>query len=129
MKRALVVILVSVIALSGCGGSAGKVTTLNAADFAAKIADKSIVLVDVRTPSEFASGHISGATNIDFESGSFESDIKKLDKSKVYAVYCRSGNRSGQATALMAKNGFATIFNLEGGIINWQNAGQTLMAN
>jgi len=129
MKRALVVILVSVIALSGCGGSAGKVTTLNAADFAAKIADKSIVLVDVRTPSEFASGHISGATNIDFESGSFESDIKKLDRSKVYAVYCRSGNRSGQATALMAKNGFATIFNLEGGIINWQNAGETLMAN
>jgi len=123
------VILVSVFALSGCGGSAGKVTTLNAADFAAKIADKSIVLVDVRTPSEFASGHISGATNIDFESGSFESDIKKLDKSKVYAVYCRSGNRSGQATALMAKNGFATIFNLEGGIINWQNAGETLMAN
>lgn len=122
-------ILVSVFALSGCGGSAGKVTTLNAADFAAKIADKSIVLVDVRTPSEFASGHISGATNIDFESGSFESDIKKLDKSKVYAVYCRSGNRSGQATALMAKNGFATIFNLEGGIINWQNAGETLMAN
>ena len=125
----LAVILVSVFALSGCGGSAGKVTTLNAADFAAKIADKSIVLVDVRTPSEFASGHISGATNIDFESGSFESDIKKLDKSKVYAVYCRSGNRSGQATALMAKNGFATIFNLEGGIINWQNAGETLMAN
>ncbi|MEI6406352.1 MAG: rhodanese-like domain-containing protein [Actinomycetes bacterium] len=129
MKRMLAVILVSVFALSGCGGSAGKVTTLNAADFAAKIADKSIVLVDVRTPSEFASGHISGATNIDFESGSFESDIKKLDKSKVYAVYCRSGNRSGQATALMAKNGFATIFNLEGGIINWQNAGETLMAN
>jgi rhodanese-related sulfurtransferase len=129
MKRMLAVILVSVFALSGCGGSAGKVMTLNAADFAAKIADKSIVLVDVRTPSEFASGHISGATNIDFESGSFESDIKKLDKSKVYAVYCRSGNRSGQATALMAKNGFATIFNLEGGIINWQNAGETLMAN
>jgi rhodanese-related sulfurtransferase len=52
-----------------------------------------------------------------------------LDKSKTYAVYCRSGNRSGQATALMAKDGFTSIFNLEGGLINWQGAGMPLVTN
>lgn len=102
-------------------------TTLNVPDFSKKITDKSIVLLDVRTPAEFASGHISGATNIDFESGTFASDIIKLDKSRSYAVYCRSGNRSGQATALMAKDGFKSIFNLNGGIIDWQAAGNNLV--
>ena len=66
---------------------------------------------------------------MDFESGTFESDINKLDKTKVYAVYCRSGNRSGQATALMVKNGFKTVFNLDGGIVNWQAAGEVLVTN
>lgn len=102
---------------------------MNVPDFAKKISDKSIVLLDVRTPAEFAAGHIAGASNVDFESGTFESDIQQLDKSKSYAVYCRSGNRSGQATALMAKDGFKTIFNLDGGLINWQSAGNPVVTN
>ena len=103
-------------------------TNLNATDFASKISNSSVTLVDVRTPGEFSSGHISGALNIDFESGSFEQDIQKLDKTKVYAVYCRSGNRSGQATNLMANDGFKTVFNLNGGVIDWINSGQSLVA-
>ena len=128
MKRLIAVLITSVFALTACGAS-GAVTTMNVSDFAKKISDKSVVLLDVRTPAEFASGHISGATNIDFESGNFENEIATLDKSKSYAVYCRSGNRSGQATALMAKAGFKSIFNLDGGIINWQNAGNSLVTN
>lgn len=127
MKRLLLVLITSVFALTACGAVGGSVTTLNVPDFSKKITDKSIVLLDVRTPAEFASGHISGATNIDFESGTFASDIIKLDKSRSYAVYCRSGNRSGQATALMAKDGFKSIFNLNGGIIDWQAAGNNLV--
>ena len=102
---------------------------MNVNDFAKKITDKSVVLVDVRTPAEFAAGHIAGAINIDFESGNFSADIASLDKSKSYAVYCRSGNRSGQATALMAKSGFTSIFNLDGGLINWQGAGMSVVTN
>lgn len=128
MKRLIAVLITSVFALTACGAT-GAVTTMNVSDFAKKISDKSVVLLDVRTPAEFASGHISGATNIDFESGNFENEIATLDKSKSYAVYCRSGNRSGQATALMAKDGFKSIFNLDGGIINWQNAGNSLVTN
>ena len=129
LKKLFAVIIVSMLTLTACGVSGGKVTNLNATDFASKISDSSVTLVDVRTPGEFTSGHISGALNIDFESGSFEQDIQKLDKTKVYAVYCRSGNRSGQATNLMAKDGFKTVFNLNGGVIDWINSGQSLVAN
>lgn len=128
MKKLIAVVIASIFTLTACGAT-GAVTTMNVSDFAKKISDTSIVLLDVRTPAEFAAGHIAGATNIDFESGTFESDIQKLDKSKSYAVYCRSGNRSGQATALMAKDGFKTIFNLDGGLINWQIAGNAVVTN
>jgi rhodanese-related sulfurtransferase len=131
MKRLklISVLLISVVALTACGGSGGKVSNLNVSEFATKILDSSVTLVDVRTPGEFMSGHITGATNIDFESGTFEADIQKLDKAKVYAVYCRSGNRSGQATALMVKDGFKAVFNLNGGVIDWTGAGQALVTN
>lgn len=125
----MVVLFVSIFALTACGNTGGKVNNLSVADFATKISDSSVVLMDVRTPGEFASGHIAGATNLDFESGVFDQEIQKLDKSKVYAVYCRSGNRSGQATAIMAKDGFKTIFNLDGGIINWSSSGRALVTN
>ena len=127
MKKLISILVASVFVLTACGGNGGKVTNLNVNDFAKKITDSSVTLVDVRTPGEFASGHIAGATNVDFESGNFEQDIQKLDKTKTYAVYCRSGNRSGQATALMVKDGFKAVFNLDGGVINWSGAGQALV--
>ena len=127
MKKLISILVASVFVLTACGGNGGKVTNLHVNDFAKKITDSSVTLVDVRTPGEFASGHIAGATNVDFESGNFEQDIQKLDKTKTYAVYCRSGNRSGQATALMVKDGFKAVFNLDGGVINWSGAGQALV--
>ncbi len=127
MKKLISILVASVFVLTACGGNGGKVTNLNVNDFAKKITDSSVTLVDVRTPGEFASGHIAGATNVDFESGNFEQDIQKLDKTKTYAVYCRSGNRSGQATALMVEDGFKAVFNLDGGVINWSGAGQALV--
>lgn len=74
------------------------------------------VLIDVRTPSEFSTGHIDKAINIDLESVAFLSEIKKLDASKTYFVYCHSGNRSGQAVSLMKANGINNIYELRGGI-------------
>ena len=129
MKKLLLVLITSVFALTACAAAGGSVTTLNAPDFSKKISDKSVLLLDVRTPAEFAVGHIVGATNIDFESGNFAKDITRFDKSKSYALYCRSGNRSGQATSLMAKDGFKSLFNLNGGIIEWQGAGNNVVNN
>jgi rhodanese-related sulfurtransferase len=76
------------------------------------------VLVDVRTPGEFLAGHIDKAINIDFENQTFLSEIKKLDVNKTYFVYCRSGNRSGQAVSLMKANGIKNIYELQGGIVS-----------
>ena len=129
MKKLLLVLITSVFALTACAAAGGSVTTLNVPDFSKKLSEKSVVLLDVRTPAEFAAGHIVGATNIDFESGNFAKDITRFDKSKSYALYCRSGNRSGQATSLMAKDGFKSLFNLNGGIIDWQGAGNKVVNN
>lgn len=78
-------------------------------------------LLDVRTPSEFLAGHIDKAVNIDFENQTFLSEIKKLDINKTYFVYCRSGNRSGQAISLMKANGIKNIYELQGGIVSNKN--------
>jgi phage shock protein E len=69
------------------------------------------VVLDVRTPAEFATGHLKGAQNIDFRASGFEDKISKLDKSKTYVLYCASGNRSGQTTVLMEETGFKQIIN------------------
>ena len=78
-------------------------------------ADSTYKVIDVRTPSEFAAGHLSVATNVDFESPSFDTELAKLDKSTNYLVYCRNGNRSTQATAKIAAAGFTSITNVSGG--------------
>jgi phage shock protein E len=89
--------------------------------------DSSIQLIDVRRPDEFAAGHIEGATLIDFESADFDTKIAALDKSAKYAIYCRSGNRSGQALDRMKEAGFTQVTNLDGGVIEWTAAGLDLV--
>ncbi|ADJ26302.1 Rhodanese domain protein [Dehalogenimonas lykanthroporepellens BL-DC-9] len=81
------------------------------------------VLLDVRTPSEFAAGHIEGAVLLDFNSGNFQAEAEKLDKNKRYLVYCRTSNRSGQAVNLMKNLGFMEVYDLDGGIVAWEAAG------
>ena len=98
-------------------------------EFSEVIADPTIVILDVRTPQEFAEGHLANAINIDFQSGKFEQEIASLDKTKTYAVYCRSGNRSGQAVKVMAKAGFTNMYDMDGGIIDWQAAGGQIVTN
>jgi rhodanese-related sulfurtransferase len=63
-------------------------------------------VIDVRTPDEFATGHLDGALNIDIQGASFATEIDALDKSSNYVIYCRSGNRAGQAVTYMQDNGF-----------------------
>lgn len=73
---------------------------------------ESFVVVDVRTPAEFKESHVTGALNIDFLNSDFKSKIAQLDKTKIYKVYCRSGNRSGQAMQLMKSIGFKDVENI-----------------
>ncbi len=74
------------------------------------------VLIDLRTPEEYTSGHISGALNIDFYSANFAERVQALDTSKTYFIYCRSGNRSAKALSTMRAAGIAHIYDLKGGI-------------
>ncbi len=76
-------------------------------------------VLDVRTALEYKRGHLENARHIDWLSASFGERIKTLDRSKTYLVYCRTGNRSGQACALMQRHGFEQLYNLEGGISDW----------
>ena len=83
--------------------------------------DENAIILDVRTDDEVAEGHIPKANHIDIYLGQgFIDALQKLDKSKNYYVYCRSGNRSGQACAIMNSIGFENAFNLEGGMLNWE---------
>ena len=81
-----------------------------------------LTLIDVRTPVEFAEGHIEGAVNSDIEGGAFSAFIADLDKDTTYVVYCRSGRRSALAAQAMVSAGFTHVYDL-GGIVDWQAAG------
>lgn len=87
------------------------------------VANPGFVILDVRTPGEFADGHLPAAVNLDYNSANFPGEISRLDSEKVYLVYCRTGIRSAAASALMAKNGFSKVYDMTGGITAWQAAG------
>jgi rhodanese-related sulfurtransferase len=127
MKKVIALIAVALL-LAGCSTSSSA-NNLNVTEFSAKAAEPGVVTLDVRTPGEFAEGYIEGARLIDFQSGNFENEISTLDKSATYAVYCRSGNRSGQAVKVMQDAGFTNVFNMNGGVIDWANAGLPLVRN
>ena len=129
MKK-LIASFAALILLAGCS-STGSATTvnLNVSEFSQKISEPGVIILDVRTPEEFASGHIEGALNIDFNSGDFANEITRLNPSETYAVYCRSGSRSGQAASIMHEAGFHDVSNLNGGVIDWANDGLPLVLN
>jgi L-ascorbate metabolism protein UlaG (beta-lactamase superfamily)/rhodanese-related sulfurtransferase len=105
----------------GCGNSKNNesVKTVNVEEFAEKMAQKDVRLIDVRTPKEYAEGHLAGAENIDVKAADFAERIK--DIKGTVAVYCRSGKRSLKAAEQLAKQG-CTVYNLDGGILAWQKA-------
>ncbi|WP_440312765.1 rhodanese-like domain-containing protein [Leucobacter chromiireducens] len=70
------------------------------------------IILDVRTPEEYAAGHLDGAKLLDFNAGAVAEAIPDLDPDADYLIYCRSGNRAGQAITLMEKAGFENLTNL-----------------
>lgn len=94
--------LLGLVVLGGCGGSD---------DAAGAPGEGAIVVIDVRTPEEFASGHLEGAVNIDVQSPDFDARAGELDPAGTYVVYCRSGNRAATAVARMAELGIDDAVN------------------
>lgn len=124
--RIIATLVLSTLAVTGCSSNGSTSPQLGIEEFAAKTVEADVVVLDVRTPEEFAEGHLANAINIDFQSGNFANEISKLDKGTTYAVYCRSGNRSGQAVKVMADLGFTDLYDMDGGVIDWAAAGKPL---
>jgi rhodanese-related sulfurtransferase len=103
----------------GLFSSKKKYNNINAKEFEEGIKDKNAFVLDVRSKSELADGKIPGYHLIDIHSANFKDQIKALDRSKHYYVYCRSGGRSAMACKTLAKEGFENISNLSGGIMAW----------
>jgi rhodanese-related sulfurtransferase len=89
------------LGLSGCSSQTVDMSTVTA-------------VIDVRTPAEFAEGHLDGAVNINWEDIGFADEVSALDKDGVYVLYCRSGNRAGQAIDAMTSMGFTNLTNAGG---------------
>lgn len=104
-----------------CGSCAQNIqfTSLSNQEFAKVIKQKKVQLVDVRTPAEYAQGHIPHAINIDVNNNFNKQAEAKLDKKKPVAVYCAGGVRSKSAAYKLSKMEFGTIYNLKSGFDKW----------
>lgn len=148
MRRRAVfpVVVVAAITLGACGGGAsgpqadsassagggvavdrpagaGGIRLVDATEARALAEAPGVTIIDVRTPEEFATGHLAGAELIDVSAPGFAEAIRAFDPAGRYLVYCRSGNRSQAAVAAMAQAGFTDVAELDGGIRAWQAAG------
>jgi rhodanese-related sulfurtransferase len=97
----------SLVSLAACAGDSRSTesTTLK---------DATPTIIDVRSPEEFAAGHLEGAINLDYEGGTLEAELGSLDQGSAYIVYCQSGRRSALATTLMTEAGFTEVADLGG---------------
>jgi rhodanese-related sulfurtransferase len=127
LKKMAVASILGAVLFTGCSSGSESAMNLDSVAFEAKTQEPGVVILDVRTKEEFEEGHIANAININVESDTFLSEIAKLDKSKTYAVYCRSGRRSADAVAKMSNEEFISLANLNGGVIDWANAGLPLV--
>lgn len=121
-------VIFSTVLLAGCSSSSGTLETVSPDAAAIVISEESSeIILDIRTPEEFSEGIIEGAINIDFYEPTFAADLDALDKDVHYVVYCRSGNRSGQAMSTFEDLGFANITEIDGGIVDWYAAGHDVV--
>jgi phage shock protein E len=128
VKRLIVLAgILAALALTGCASSASAVHTVDPPAFLETTGHDGVVVIDVRTPEEFAAGHLQNAVNINVEDPAFTTQIEALDEAATYAVYCRSGRRSAIATDAMAAAGFTSLINLNGGLDDLADSGASVV--
>ena len=121
-------LLAAALLIPACGSDTAAFELTSAVESQQLLAEPlpGLTILDIRTPDEFASGHIAGATNLDFYEPQFAGWLDDLDKDTPYLVYCRSGNRSASAIETMKSLGFAEVYELDGGIVSWAQSGLPL---
>lgn len=126
---------VILLALAACGGDSSADTatieTISPAEASGLLEDPpaDLVVLDVRTPAEFAEGHLPDAVNLDIQAAGFADDLAALDREVPYLLYCRTDNRSGRAREMMRDLGFAEVYEIDGGIVAWAEAGLAVVAS
>ncbi len=120
-----VAVLGGALLLSACGGDTAVTELVAAGEAHVLLAEPpaDLVVLDVRTPEEFAEGHLAGAININVEGAGFEDAVGDLDEEAPVFVYCRTGRRSANAVKIMQDLGFSELYDLDGGIVDWIRAG------
>jgi len=137
MKHLLILPLLCTIWIASCQSSKGSSerivngvkcmnTDVSVTEFEKKLSVPGAQLVDVRTAEEYAGGHLANARNMDYSGGELDLKAATLDKSRPVLVYCRSGKRSAASAAKLQEMGFAEVYNMKGGTIEWQGAGKPL---
>ncbi len=116
----LFAVLVLFFGIASCQQQPSQINNISPVEFREMIASDNVILLDVRTPQEVADGYIKNAVFADYYTDDFNVVIEKLDKEKPVYVYCRSGSRSSRAAKVLAQKGFAKIYNLDGGILEWK---------
>ena len=122
MKKVLFMLLVAFGVLA-CNGQqsnpgGGDVSVTEATGMVKQ--DKELVILDVRTPEEYQSGHLAGAQNMNYYDANFAQQLEDLPRDKRYLVYCHSGGRSAKALKQMKESGFKEVYNLKGGVTAWK---------
>lgn len=103
---------------------AGSIREVSVAEAGALIAaDPGVTVLDVRTPGEFAEGHIEGAVNVDLRNPAFAEELAKLDPEGSYLLHCKSGTRSTQALEVMKEQGFDDVAHMSEGFDSWKASG------
>lgn len=128
--RFIVGVLALSVMLSACGGTATTdIRLVSPSEASGVLAERSpeVVLLDVRTPEEFGEVRVPGSVNVDFYAADFATRLEELPRDVPYVVYCRSGNRSSQTMSLMRDLGFSEVWDVEGGIVSWSEAGLPLV--
>lgn len=117
------------LGVAACGGAGTAVVESIAASEAAVLLadDPAAVLLDIRTPAEFAAGRLEGAVNVDFYAADFADRLAQLDRDAIYVIYCRSGNRTTAALEMFRDLGFTSVHAVDGGIVAWESTGHPVV--
>ena len=103
---------------------AGEIEQITVEQMTEALEDTSIQLIDVRTGQEYLTGHLKNSHNICVTDDDFEEKAASLDRDKPVYVYCKKGGRSARAAEILKEMGFKKIYDLEGGIVLWEESGQ-----
>ncbi len=120
MKKYVLLILFGVFLITPLAAQkAPKIDVVSMETIKSEVIGKEVQFLDVRTPQEFAAGHIDGAINMNVMDVTFLEDIKTLDKTQPVYVYCHIGGRSNVAAQQLKANGFLLIYDYKGGYNGW----------